>query len=90
VAEFTYYCKVTCGSIDVKPGIYSVRSKFGALAGILNLLLQSDKVWRQGPKGGVKIYKDRSSHVFGLTYITKNEEEMKKFMWIKLQATSLN
>lgn len=90
-AVFTYYCKVTCVS-EIDPGIYSFRAtRFGSSkVDILRLITLSEKVWRQGPKGGVKIYKDRVSHVFSIRYITKNQEEMKKFMWLKLQAKSLN
>lgn len=45
----------------------------------------SDKVWRQGPKGGVKIVKDRNEHAPS-QYVTKDEKIMKQFIWVKLQA----
>ena len=45
----------------------------------------SDKVWRQGPKGGVKIVKDRNAPASS-QYVTKDEKIMKEFMWVKLQA----
>lgn len=45
----------------------------------------SDKIWRQGPKGGVRVIKDRYKDCNSY-YITKNKEKMKQFMWVKLQA----
>jgi hypothetical protein len=54
---------------------------------ILLLRLNSDKVWKQGPKGGVKIIKD--SYNGCDLYITHNEKEMKEFMWAKLQAQEI-
>ena len=47
----------------------------------------SHRVWTQGPRGGVKIIKDKTDNNFG--YVTKNEELMKEFMWIKLKAQPL-
>ena len=47
----------------------------------------SNKVWVQGSRGGVKIIKDRTSNIYG--YVTKNEELMKEFMWVKLKAQPL-
>jgi len=47
-------------------------------------LWASKRVWRQGPKGGIKIVKGRGQH--GYAYVTKDEEMMKKFMWLKLSA----
>jgi hypothetical protein len=44
-------------------------------------------VWLQGPRGGVKIIKDKVGTEFG--YVTQNEKLMKEFMWVKLQAQSL-
>ena len=51
--------------------------------------MASDRVWRQGPKGGVKITKDRYWWTGGSPYITKNEDKMKEFMWVKLQAEAI-
>lgn len=54
-----------------------------------SLFRLSNEVWCEGPMGGVR--HERSDTV-GYTsgYITKNETEMKKFMWVKLKAISLN
>ena len=58
--------------------------------GYNRLITLSHKVWRQGPKGGVKIIKDKEnwSRYFG--YVTTNEKIMKEFMWVKLQAQPFN
>ncbi len=47
----------------------------------------SHRVWVQGPKGGVKMLKDRVGYTYG--YVTKNEELMKEFMWVKLKSQTL-
>lgn len=54
--------------------------------GYNRLVTLSHKVWRQGPKGGVKIVKDKENWAHNIGYVTKNEKIMKEFMWVKLQA----
>jgi len=87
VADFTYYCEVTHDRVDIKPGTYSFTTdgphsflRFNRLTTV------SDKVWRQGPRGGVKIVKDRYALFHPAGYVTTDEKLMKKFMWVKLQA----
>lgn len=53
------------------------------------LITLSHTVWRQGPKGGVKFVKSRN-YLCPSGYITTDEELMKKFMWVKLQAQPFN
>jgi hypothetical protein len=48
----------------------------------------SDMIWRQGARGGVKLIKNETGPVYG--YITKNESEMKKFIWAKLTAHKIS
>ena len=44
----------------------------------------------QGPRGGVKIVKDRINYYGGVYgYITTNKKAMKEFVWIKLSARPL-
>jgi hypothetical protein len=45
----------------------------------------------QGPRGGVKIIKDRINWYGGMYggYVTNNETAMKEFAWIKLSARPL-
>ena len=50
----------------------------------MDLVSHSERVWQQGPRGGVKLIKDRYLGDYG--YITQNEEKMKEFAWIKLSA----
>lgn len=88
--EFTYYCEVLVDRDYAKKGFYSFRAARGTsrFFDYNQLITVSDKVWRQGPKGGVKIVKSSSEFVSS-GYITANEELMKKFMWVKLQAQPL-
>jgi hypothetical protein len=53
------------------------------------------RVWRQGARGGVKIVKENLHYYdnvesYGEKYVTRDEEVMKKFMWVKLQAQPYN
>ena len=91
VVEFTFYCKVTHkgDTHNYDPGIYSFISKHGSQPGKFRLIGDSTKVWRQGPNGGVKIFKNRTYYGCG-GYVTNNSEEMKEFIWVKLQAQSIN
>ena len=85
MADFTYYCEVTLDRADIRPGTYSFTTDGPrSLLRFNRLTTVSDKVWRQGPRGGVKIIKERTTGIY--QYVTKDEEEMKKFMWAKLQA----
>ena len=74
-----------------KAGVYTAAGYMGAWhGGQTRLALNSDRVWCQGPKGGVKIVKDRMNYPGGMYgYVTNNEKLMKKFMWIKLKAKEL-
>jgi len=89
VDNYTYYCEVTYNRADIRPGIYYFIAPKTRTLGWNRLVTLSDRVWQQGPKGGVKIVKNRE--VFATTqYVTTNEKLMKKFMWVKLQAQSFN
>jgi hypothetical protein len=86
VVDYTYYCEVTYDRTDIKPGVYSFSSEKNSRIGYNRLITVSDKVWRQGPKGGVKMLKDRNAYHRHAQYVTTSEKLMKKFMWVKLQA----
>jgi hypothetical protein len=86
VVDYNYYCEVTYDRADIRPGVYSFSSEKNSRIGYNRLITLSDKVWRQGPKGGVKILKDRNSYHRHTQYVTTSEKLMKKFMWVKLQA----
>lgn len=56
---------------------------------------QFDRVWCQGPQGGVRIvsenwmsqvYEKHQKTYYGRKYVTKNEKAMKEFAWAKLKA----
>lgn len=83
--DFTYYCEIHQDKYHHKRGIYTYTSDRRKYFKFLELMQFSDKVWRQGPKGGVKIVKDRNAPASS-QYVTKDEKIMKEFMWVKLQA----
>lgn len=86
--DFTYYCEIYKDRYNFSKGVYTYTSDRRKYFKFLELMQFSDKVWRQGPKGGVKIVKDRSQHWGHSQYVTQNEKIMKEFMWVKLQAQS--
>lgn len=94
MAKFTFYCRVDRDypARGIKAGVYTYGSEYNHLgwpraAGAHLLVQYSNKVWRQGPQGGVKIIKNRN--VDGYGYVTTNEKQMKEFVWIKLQARAV-
>ena len=74
-----------------KAGVYSTLGYVGGYTGWQNrLAINSDRVWCQGPRGGVKIVKDRINYYGGVYgYITTNKKAMKEFTWVKLSARAL-
>jgi len=88
-----YYFEITrdyTDGIDTwSKGIYSAEGYMdGYFVGWQSRLVRHcARVWRQGPKGGIKIVKGRGQH--GYAYVTKDEEMLKKFMWVKLKAQTL-
>ena len=54
-----------------KAGVYSTLGYVGGYTGWQNRLAHnSDRVWMQGPRGGVKIVKDRINYYGGFEYFT--------------------
>jgi hypothetical protein len=91
VGRPTYYCQVP-GNVtqEFAKGVIMIPFKHEYITKIKRCISYSDKVWIQGSRGGVKIIKDRETYPSGIYgYITKNEDEMKKFMWAKLKSRSL-
>ena len=75
-----------------KAGVYSSPGYMGAWhGGQGRLSMNSDKIWCQGPRGGVKIVKDKINYYGGAYggYITNNKTAMKQFTWVKLSARPL-
>jgi len=89
----TYYFEIDkdcTDGIDIwSTGVYSSQGYTGAyIIGWQSRLARlSNRIWRQGPRGGVKIVKSRG--LSGYRYVTNNEEMMKKFIWVKLKAKTL-
>lgn len=49
----------------------------------------SESVWKQGPRGGVKIVRYPWHQHWPMGYIITNEKYMREFFWIKLKAKLL-
>jgi len=92
MGQYTYYCEVNRDRNNYRAGVYKVVAEGGFSRPwfpILNRVITvSDRVWKQGPKGGVKIIKSRD-WPYPMGYITTNDEWMRKFAWVKLRAKSL-
>ena len=90
---YTYYCEVSRDRSDYRAGVYSIVADRGINARwwpkLNQVITISDRVWKQGPRGGVRIIKSRIYDLHPMGYITKNERWMKQFAWVKLSAKSL-
>jgi hypothetical protein len=87
MAANTYYFEVKDHPGDVPNGVYSCQSDVAHMSLIhLGYFQISHRVWRQGPRGGVKIVRDRGWDLYSTTYITNNPKWMQKFAWVKLKA----
>lgn len=86
----TYYFEIDedCqdGLLTWKKGVYASEGYTGGyfVGWQTRALWASKRVWRQGPKGGVKIVS--RGHIFDYGYVTKDEKRMKEFIWVKLKA----
>ena len=92
MANSTFYCEVeeVEGNVhndywEFAPGIYSIPDRLGYNTKISRCMNYSTRVWIQGHKGGVRL-KDEYN-IF--RYVTKDEELMRQFMWVKLKAQPL-
>jgi hypothetical protein len=52
------------------------------------LMRESDQVWYQGPRGGVQLIKG-DYWIYWTTYVRRDSEKMKQFVWVKLRARAL-
>jgi hypothetical protein len=89
--ETIYYCEIPGNyTYEFPKGVTAIPWKREHTTKITRCISYSDRVWVQGPRGGVKIIKNRRdmTNVYG--YVTKNEKLMKEFMWVKLKAQTLN
>ena len=89
VGRPTYYCEVIeDNTYEFPAGVIAIPYRREYTTKITRCISYSNKVWLQGSRGGVKIIKDRIGVKYG--YVTKDEEAMKEFMWIKLKSRPLN
>jgi hypothetical protein len=49
---------------------------------------ESNQVWYQGPRGGVQLVK-WDYWDYQATYLRRDSEKMKQFVWVKLRAREL-
>ena len=93
MGTYTYYCEVNDRIREYPQGVYKVVADKGInhlWFPVLNRLTTvSDRVWKQGPKGGVKILKAPWNNLWATGYITTNEKYMREFSWIKLKAKEI-
>ena len=52
------------------------------------LMRESGQVWCQGPRGGVQLIKG-DYWIYWTTYVRRDSEKMKQFVWVKLRARAL-
>jgi hypothetical protein len=92
MSETVYYCVLNGKyTYEFPEGVVAIPFKREYTTKITRCISYSDKVWVQGPRGGVKIIKDRLTYPSGVYgYVTKNKELMKEFMWVKLKAQTLH
>ena len=77
-----FFCEVTRKNPEVPIGIYAIQDTG---RGRYRYHGRATRVWKQGPRGGVKIIKNDFWELQG-KYVTKDEKMMQEFMWVKLQA----
>ena len=93
MGTYTYYCEVKNRIREYPEGVYKVVADKGINARwfpeLNRIITVSDRVWKQGPQGGVKIVKAPWSDLWPTGYITTNKKYMKEFSWIKLKAKEI-
>lgn len=87
----TYYCEIAGDyTYEFSKGVTAITFKREYFTKIQRCISYSDRVWVQGPRGGVKIIKNKQTNENLYGYVTKNEKLMKEFMWVKLKAQTLS
>lgn len=94
MGTYTYYCEVKSRVREYPEGVYKVVASKNFndnwFSTVNRLITVSDRVWKQGPQGGVKVVKHRwYSDSYPVGYITTNEKYMREFAWIKLKAKEI-
>lgn len=84
----TYYYELPEALNNLQPGIYCrVIEPNTRKYNRFILYHYSERVWVQGPKGGVRLIKEHGNPHIG--YVTKNNKKMKEFIWVKLKAQEI-
>lgn len=87
--NYAYYCEVA-DNRDVWVGYGSPADT----RGLGYYFTISDRIWRQGPRGGVKIIKDirkdNWGQMCGTQYVTRDQDLMKEFLMVKIRAVPLS
>lgn len=82
--NYAYYCEVADNQVWLGYGSPADTRGLGLLFSV------SRRIWRQGPRGGVKIIKDRQKHNWGqihpTQYVTRDQDLMKEFLMVKIRA----
>ena len=84
-----FYCEVENKDDlywEFEPGIYYIPDRLGYVTKIRRCMSYSKRVWIQGPQGGIRLRGENSGKFH---YVTKNQDLMKRFMWVKLKAQPL-
>lgn len=90
MGDTTYYCEIADNyTYEFSKGVIAIPWRREYHTKIMRCISYSHRVWKQGPRGGVKIIKDKQTNKNLFGYVTKNDEAMKEFMWVKLKAQSL-
>ena len=94
MGQHTYYCEVQSRIREYPEGVYKVVADKGINARwfpqLNRLITVSDRVWKQGPKGGVKIVKSPWRDPWPAGYVTSKDEYMREFLWVKIRAKELH
>lgn len=95
MGTYTYYCEVTRDRADIRSGVYSVVTEgWNAhwYTTLNRLTTASERVWKQGPQGGVRLIKEpwQGDKFYGRKYLTTNPEAMKEFAWVKIRAKAVD
>lgn len=93
MGQYTYYCEVKNRIREYPAGVYKVVAdkQFDSrwFPTLNRLMTVSDWVWKQGPRGGVKIVKAPWPKMMPLGYITSDKDYMQDFAWVKLRARAV-
>lgn len=92
MAETIYYCEVVGDyTYEFPKGVFAIPGRSEYSTKISRCVSYSHRVWKQGPRGGVKLIKQgfENDKFYGYGYLTKDPEAMKEFMWVKLRAEPL-